>query len=159
MDKFGANLNQGRQTAVTSQSLTPAIRARRVPAVLAGILALMAVAMLAHTLLSSIRRRRRDLAILKTLGFTRGQISASVAWQSSTLVALSLLIGVPLGAAIGRWAWNLFADQLGVIPEAVIPIGLVLLIVPGAILLANVIGFLPGLSAGRTKPSIVLRAE
>ena len=44
----------------------------------------LAVAALGHTLVSSIRRRRRDLATLKTLGFTRGQVSATVAWQATT---------------------------------------------------------------------------
>ena len=142
-----------------SQSLQEASRSRSLPELLASVVAMMAVAMLAHTLASSIRRRRRDLAILKTLGFTRRQVSATVAWQASTLVLVSLAIGIPLGVVVGRWAWNTFAEQLGVIPEVVIPGGRVLLLVPVSLLVANLIAFLPGRSAARTRPSIVLRAE
>ena len=87
------------------------------PLVLAGVMAFMAVATLAHTLVTSIRRRRRDLAILKTIGFSRRQVSATVAWQGSTLAAVAILVGLPLGIVAGRWGWNLLADRLGVVPE------------------------------------------
>ncbi len=67
--------------------------------------------------------------------------------------------GLPLGDVLGRWAWNLFAEQLGVVPEAVTPVPLLLLIVPGAIALANLVAIVPGRIAARTRPALVLRAE
>ena len=70
---------------------------------LAGLLALLAAAALAHLLVTSVRRRRRDLAILKSLGFVRGQVSAAVAWQATTVALLALAVGLPLGVALGRW--------------------------------------------------------
>src|SRR5439155_20129368 len=54
------------------------------PYVLAGLLGLLALATIAHALVTSVRRRRRDLAILKTLGFVRSQVRGAVAWQAST---------------------------------------------------------------------------
>ena len=131
----------------------------QVPLILAGILALMAMTTLAHTLITSIRRRRQDLAVLKTLGFVRGQVSATVAWQATTLGALSLLIGIPIGIIAGRWGWNVFADHLGVVPEAVVPPWLILLIVPATILVANLLAVVPGRIASRLRPATVLRAE
>lgn len=59
------------------------------PSIVAGILSVMAVATLAHTLTTSARRRRRDLAILKVLGFVRSQVSATVAWQSTVIAAVA----------------------------------------------------------------------
>ena len=56
------------------------------PALLGGVLALLAAATLAHTLISSVRRRRRDLAVLRTMGFVRRQVWLSVFWQTATLV-------------------------------------------------------------------------
>src|SRR5207244_11394189 len=52
-------------------------RVRGTPLVLAALLGVMALAALANTLVSSIRRRRRDLAILKTPGFIGRQVSAT----------------------------------------------------------------------------------
>jgi hypothetical protein len=129
------------------------------PFLIAAVFGLAAAAALAHTLLVSIRRRRRDLAVLKTLGFVRRQVLATVAWQATTVAAVGLVVGLPLGVAVGRFGWNVFAEDLGVVPEAVTPIGLTVLVVPAAILLANLIAALPGWTASRTQPAVVLRAE
>lgn len=134
-------------------------RLRTVPLMLAGMLGLLAVAALGHTLVSSIRRRRRDLAVLKTLGFVRRQVVATVAWQATTLAATAALIGLPLGVAGGRWAWRLFAGQLGVGADPATPALAVLLALPAAVLVANLIAAVPALLAGRTRPALVLRSE
>jgi putative ABC transport system permease protein len=64
------------------------------PALLAVVVALLAVGTVAHALVSSVRRRRRDMAILKTLGFVRGLLSAMVAWQATTFALVALLAGL-----------------------------------------------------------------
>jgi hypothetical protein len=130
-----------------------------VPVALSGLLALLAAGTLAHMLASSTRRRRRDLAILKTLGFTRQQVRHTIAWQATTIAAIALLIGLPTGVAGGRWAWRLFAAQLGVLPEPAVPLAAILLAVPGALIVANLIAAAPGRAAARTQPAAVLRTE
>ena len=60
------------------------------PLALVSLVALLGVSTIAHALATSVRRRRRDLAILKTLGFVSGQIRAAVVTQASTLALLSL---------------------------------------------------------------------
>jgi ABC-type lipoprotein release transport system permease subunit len=132
---------------------------KTVPLVLAGLLILMGLAVTAHTLVTSVRRRHRDLATLKTLGFVRSQVLVTVASQASVFAAIGLLLGLPLGIAAGRWAWTLFADQLGVPPGARIPSLAILLAIPAAVVLANAVAALPGRSAARTQPAVVLRAE
>ena len=122
-------------------------------------LALLAIATVTHTLVTAVRRRRRDLALLKTLGFTRRQVSASVAWQATTLGVAASAIGVPVGLVVGRWAWTALADNLGTVAEPIVPILAVLLAVPLVLLVANTVAFVPGRIAARLRPAIVLRSE
>jgi hypothetical protein len=129
------------------------------PAILAGGLAAGAIVGLGLTLIASVRRRRRDFALLKTLGFTRGQLAAVVAWQSTVVAVVGLVIGVPVGIAAGRWLWLAFAHELSAVPDPVIPAGSIALAVVAALVLANLVAALPGRAAARTPAAIVLRAE
>ena len=134
-------------------------RVKSMPLVLGAILALLGTATLTHTLVTAIGRRRRDLAVLKTMGFVRRQVTSTVAWQATTLVAIALLAGMPLGVALGRWAWTLLAGQLGVVSEPVTPLPPVLLVIPATLLVANLAAAVPGWLAGRIHPAVALRAE
>ncbi|MBO0813874.1 MAG: FtsX-like permease family protein [Actinobacteria bacterium] len=132
---------------------------RDTPLVLAAVLAVLAAGTLAHVLLTGVRRRRRDLAVLKTLGCTRSQVHSMVAWEASALAAAALLAGIPLGVIAGRLAWAIFAGAVGVASQATIEMPLLLLAVPVTLLLANVIAAWPGRTAARLRPAAVLRAE
>jgi ABC-type antimicrobial peptide transport system permease subunit len=134
-------------------------RIQTTPLALAGLLAALAVATIAHLLVTSIRRRRRDLAVLKTMGFVRRQVSGAVAWQATTLVVLAIIVGVPLGAAAGRWVWQLFAERIGIAPHPRVPLPTLLLFIPVALAVANLLAAGPGWVAGRLKPAPVLRTE
>jgi putative ABC transport system permease protein len=126
---------------------------------LGSVLAVLALLTVAHLLATSIRRRRRDVAILKTLGFTPGDVGRAVAWQAITLAVVTLLGGIPLGVVAGRFAWRLFAGQLGVVPGVSIPTALLALIGPAAIALAVLVSAGPAVTAMRTRPAPTLRAE
>ena len=133
---------------------------RDTPLILAVVLALLAVGTLTHVLLTGVRRRRRDLAVLKALGFTRSQLRAVVAWQATALAAGALVIGVPAGIIAGRLTWAVFANAAGVAPQATIALPVVLLAVPAlTLLLANLIAAFPGRVAARLRPATVLRTE
>ncbi len=129
------------------------------PGLLAGGLAVGAVAALGLTLVASVRRRRREMALLKTFGFTHRQLAAAVAWQATVVAVVGLVVGIPLGIALGRFLWDAFAHQLSVVVDptvAIVPLALVAL---GAIVLANLVAALPGRIAARTPTALVLRAE
>ncbi len=129
------------------------------PMILAAALVFAALASLALTLGSSVRRRRRDLALLKTLGFTRRQLSATVRWQASVTVGVGLLVGVPLGIIAGRWLWNVFARQLDVVPEPSTPFLLVLVISILALVVGILAAAIPARVARRVQPARILRTE
>lgn len=118
-----------------------------------------AAAALVHTLVSSMRRRRRDLAILETLGFLRRQISLTLIGEATTLSVLALVVGVPLGAAAGRWTWTVFAERLGIVPDPVVPLLPIVVLVPATVVLANLVALPPAWMAARTRPAVVLRTE
>jgi hypothetical protein len=128
------------------------------PLALACVLTLLAVGTIAHTLVTSVRRRRRDLAILKAFGFVGRQVRASVAWQATAIAGTGLIVGLPLGVAAGRWAWTALADAFAIQPVTVVAPGL-LLAVPAVLLLANAVAAIPARTAARTRPAVVLRTE
>jgi hypothetical protein len=128
------------------------------PLALASVLTLLAAVTIAHSLVTSVRRRRRDLAILKTVGFVGRQVRATVGWQATAIAATGLVIGLPLGAVAGRWAWTLLAQGFAIEPVAVIPLRL-LLAIPAVLLLANAVAAIPARTAARTQPAVVLRTE
>jgi hypothetical protein len=134
-------------------------RVQNFPLYLALLVALMAAATLAHVLVTSIRRRRRDLAILKTIGFQRGQLTWTVAWQATTLTLIALALGIPIGVTVGRWIWTSFSNQLGILPSPAVPLAAVLITIPATLLLANLIAYLPGRAAARVQAATILRTE
>jgi hypothetical protein len=111
------------------------------------------------TIGSSVRQRRRELALLRTLGFTRRQLGASVAWQASSLVVVGVVSGVPLGILVGRELWTLFARQIYAVPLATVPTVSLVLLAITALVLANVVAIVPSRSASRTSTGSALRAE
>ena len=129
------------------------------PAVLDVGLAGAALVALGLTLASSVRRRRRDLALLRTFGFSGRQLAATVAWQASVIAVIGAVVGVPLGVAAGRWLWTLFARSIYVVPRPTTPIAAVALVAIGAIVLANLVAAAPGRVAARTRAAPLLRAD
>lgn len=134
-------------------------RVRGLPFALAALLVLLGLATIGHLLVTSVRRRRRDLAVLKTMGFVRRQVAATVAWQASTLAAVALLVGLPLGVAAGRWAWILVNQGVGSLAGPLIPAMPLLLAAPVVVLIANLVAAMPARSAAATRPAVVLRSE
>jgi len=118
-----------------------------------------AVTALGLTLVASVRRRRRSMAMLRTLGFTGRQLRASVAWQSSVAVAIGLVVGVPLGIVAGRFLWDHFATNIYVVPNPTVSALAIAAIALGALVLGNLVAALPGRIAARTPAALLLRTE
>ena len=129
------------------------------PFLLGAALAVGAAAALGITLVTSVRRRRHDLAILKTLGFTRGQLAIAVAVQASVAAVIGCAIGIPVGIALGRVLWDVFAGEISAVPAPTVPGGTIAVIGAIALVLAIVVATIPGRLAARTPTSQLLRAE
>lgn len=129
------------------------------PYLLAAYLAVLAVAVSAHAVLMTIRQRRGELAVLKTLGFARRQVASTVMAQSLTIGVIGTLAGVPAGLAIGRLAWRLVAGGLGFAVDPKNPLGPLAAVGPGALLLVVLIAAGPAWWIARTRPALALRTE
>lgn len=166
LDRIGARLSGIRSTlgirVVPVQRPAEIVNYRTMgaaPLILAGTLAAAAVVALAVTLATAARRRSRDFALLKTLGFVRRQVVAAVIWQAAVCVAVGVVVGIPAGIAVGRFLWDRFAIELYVVPEPAIPIVMTAVVGVSALGMAILAAIVPGWLAARTRAAPVLRAE
>jgi putative ABC transport system permease protein len=112
-----------------------------------------------HLLLTSVRRRLRDLMVLRVLGFTGAEVRAAVSWMSVTVTAFGLAAGIPLGLICGRLAWRLLTAQLGVPPLVIAPVSSFAVLVAAGLALAVAVTAVPALRASRSLPAAILRTE
>ena len=131
----------------------------RLPYLLTALVVALGVATVGNTLIVSVRRRRRDLAILKTVGFVRRQVAGVVAWQASSIGLVALIVGLPVGVAAGRWAWTTVANGIGSSLPTTVPLFALTAIVPCVLVVANLIAAGPGWSAARVPPMTAMRTE
>ena len=93
------------------------------------------------------------------VGLAAGALLATVVWQASVAATVGIVVGVPLGIVSGRWLWTLFAREIFAVPYPSVPVGQVIIVVAGALILAVLVAIPSGLSAARTRTSLLLRAE
>jgi hypothetical protein len=120
---------------------------RRLPLAIGVVLVLLLIATLTHVLVSTMRRRSGDLAIMRALGCTRRNLASILRWQSVVLTAAAVVIGIPLGLIANHLAWRAFSSQLGIAPGTVAPLAALLAGAAALIVLAAVLATLVGLRA------------
>jgi ABC-type lipoprotein release transport system permease subunit len=98
-----------------------------------------------------VRARQQDLAILRALGSNTRQLRATVHWQATLVAAAIVVLGVPAGIALERRVVTLLTNALGIVPGAELPIGVLLLLVAAALLVANALALLPARRAARVR--------
>ena len=118
--------------------------AHRMPFAVGIVLVLLLVATLTHVLVSTMRRRAADLAVLRAIGSSSRNLVATLRWQALVLTAAAIVIGVPFGLIASRFAWAAFSFQLGVTPGTVTPLLIPAIAAVGLLalawLLATVVG-------------------
>lgn len=120
----------------TPSPIRTAERLSVVPRALVVLLTVLGIAVLAHAVLSSIRRRRRDLAVLGALGAEPRLRRAIVRWQALAIASVPLLVGVPLGVIGGRLVFREFAARLGAVPDPLVDVLVVLLAIGATLVIA-----------------------
>jgi len=132
---------------------------RNYPRVLAGFTALLGVAALQNVLVTTLRRRRRELATLRTLGLTPSQTSRCIIWQSLSLTGVALAVGIPVGAYAGARIWAASTRGTGIATDPNFP-GLAIAAVSlVAVVIAAGAGIPVGWQAAHIRPAIALHTE
>jgi putative ABC transport system permease protein len=157
--RLGAIYDGPVQPPVEQVALLNVGRVRYVPFVMAGVVALLAIASLVHALVLSVGRNRRPLGVLKSLGFTRAQVGGTVACQANAFGLVALVTAVPLGVFLGRQVWGLVAEQLGVPDVPLVPVASVATVVLVGLLVVNLVASYPAWRAARLPTATALRSE
>jgi predicted lysophospholipase L1 biosynthesis ABC-type transport system permease subunit len=134
-------------------------RARSIPVALAVVVGVLGAMTLAHALITSVRHRRQDFAVLRALGADRGWIGRTVHVQASTIAVVALIGGIPLGIVAGRIVFRLLVDQLGLVSDPTMPVVLIAVTSVAVLVLANLAAVIPGRRAARLPIASLLRAE
>jgi ABC-type lipoprotein release transport system permease subunit len=132
---------------------------RTLPTVLAIFLAVLGAVAIGHALFSSVYRRRRDFAVLQSLGVTRGGVRAMIAAQATVVGVAGLLVGVPIGLIAGRAGWQAITDRVPLTFRSPLTAIAVLVVIPIALIAANVLAIIPARRASKAQPALVLRSE
>lgn len=129
------------------------------PVALSAFLCLLAIGAVGHALSAAVRRRRHDLAVLRTLGMTRRGVRMVIATQASVLALVGLLFGIPLGLIVGRDVWRVAAGFTPLAYHPPFALLALLIVSPVALLVANAQAAWPQLKAARLHVGQILRSE
>jgi putative ABC transport system permease protein len=125
------------------------------PVVLALVLSLLLLVGCAFLLTWSVRAQRRDFSILRALGANRRQLRSVVHWQTSLIVLVTLVIGVPLGVALGRLIVGELTGRLGIVPGVDVPLLALFGALVAALVIANLIAVVPARRAARPRVALL----
>jgi hypothetical protein len=134
-------------------------RLQNLPFALTAVLALVAVSTLVHMLLAGVHRRRREYAILKTLGLAGRQMISTIICQADFLAVLAVIFGMLIGVVGGRWLWNLLVGGEGVVTEPRLPTTGLGVAAVAMIVVSTIFALGPAIVAERVSPATVLRVE
>ena len=134
-------------------------RVRSIPFVLATLLSALALLTLGYVMITSVLNRRKDVAILRSIGADKRWISRAVHWQATTFTLAPVVIGIPLGLIVGRIVFRSFADSIGTLNSASIPVLLIAVLALGLALVANTVASLAARRSFRLTPAALLRSE
>jgi len=134
-------------------------RIRSIPFLLALLVGALAVLTVVHVMATSVHNRRRDLAVLRSLGADGRWITRAVHWQATAFSLVPLALGVPVGLILGRLLFEAFANSVGTVPDASFPYAVLVAVVAGFAVLANVVAAVPARRARRLAPALLLNPE
>lgn len=134
-------------------------RVQTVPFGLVVVLGVLGGAAFVHFQIVATRRRRHDVGVLKTIGFTHRQVLSMLAVQTLTIGVAALVVGVPVGLIAGRISWTRFADYLRVVASPSTTFAVIAISVVTLLVVAFVTGLASGTHTAGGRPAQILRSK
>lgn len=126
---------------------------------LLGMSVLIALIGIMNTLALSVHERRRESALLRALGVTRGQVRGALALAGALLATVGATLGIVTGIGFGlAGATSLLVyEGLDVVPA--VPVATVVGIAVAAVVCGLLASALPGRAAAKVAPSAALALD
>jgi putative ABC transport system permease protein len=99
------------------------------------------------TMLLAVFERRREIGLLRAVGMTRGQVRATVRWESVLTSLYGAVVGVALGLVLGYVVIVALRDQG--LTRYVVPVNAIVVIVVAAFVVGVLAAVLPARRATR----------
>ena len=97
-------------------------RVRSAPRVVAALLAALTLISLVNLILITIRRRGREVAVLRSLGADRRWVAGVGHWHALAFVAAVAALAVPVGVVVGRLVFRVLTASVGTSDDTVVPV-------------------------------------
>ena len=128
---------------------------------MAALTIVVTLALATHAMVA-VRTSRVELAVVRAMGFSRGQLVGLLILERALVAAVGLVSGGVIGYYLGRWTLGLMdmtSGGLPIVPPMILAvqtwlIGLVILNLVIAVILAIIVA---GIAVGRLRPSDILR--
>ena len=127
-------------------------------AVFGGLATMVMLFVVSTTLGLSIQQRQRELALLRAVGTTPGQLRRMVIGEALFMAVFAAGLGLLLGGVVGEWLFERLADN-GIVPTAMTHASgwIPMVVASGAVLIGSFFGALiAGRKAARTRPTEAL---
>lgn len=124
---------------------------------MAGVVMVSSAVSIMVALYNSMEQRRRQIAVLRVLGASRGRVFGLILTESAVLGLLGAFAGVGLALVGGRLTAGILNARLGIVVTPVYPPEWVLLVIVVAVALAALAGIVPAVAAYRTSVARNLR--
>lgn len=108
-------------------------------------------------LYNSMEQRRRQIAVLRVLGASKGHIFGLVITESAVLGLLGAAVGVALAVVGAFVAAGMMKEQIGLVVDPIVPARPLIAVVLAAVALAAVAGLVPAAAGYRTSVARNLR--
>jgi hypothetical protein len=131
----------------------------RLPGAVGVTLGAIATVALGHAIVVSTRRRGRELAVMRVLGFTPAQAAGAIVAMATTTAVMGAAIGAFLGVVGGRLVWSGVIGAIGLRFGPTVSPATLGAVIAVAVLGAVTVAAVPAGRVSRAEPALLLREE